>query len=48
MAKAKTKKKKAEMKDDTMLSKKEWLAKFFGKFKEFGNGVEYQRKLRDA
>jgi hypothetical protein len=48
MEKAKTKKKAAK-KAENMLSKKEWLAKFFGKFKgEFGDGVEYQRKLRDA
>ena len=47
MEKAKTKKKPAK-KAGKMLSKKEWLKKFFGKFKEFGDGVEYQRKLRDA
>ena len=41
-------KKKATKKVDKMLSKKEWLAKFFGKIKTFGDGVEYQRKLRDA
>ena len=41
-------KKKAVKKADKMLSKKEGLAKFFGKIKTFGDGVEYQRKLRDA
>ena len=41
-------KKKAVKKIDKILSKKEWLAKFFGKIKTFGDGVEYQRKLRDA
>lgn len=30
-----------------ILSKEEWLNKFFGKIKDFGDGVEYQRKLRD-
>ena len=47
MEKAKTKKK-AVKKTDKMLSKEEWLKKFFGKIKSFGDGVEYQRKLRDA
>ena len=41
-------KKKAVKKADKMLSKEEWLKKFFGKIKSFGDGVEYQRKLRDA
>jgi hypothetical protein len=47
MEKAKTKKKAAK-KAEKMLSKEEWLKKFFGKVKSFGDGVEYQRKLRDA
>ena len=46
---AKKKAKKASTKKDAqMLSKKEWLAKFFGKIKTFGDGVQYQRNLRDA
>ena len=45
MEKAKIKKKPAK-KAEKMLSKKEWLAKFFGKFKEFGDGLEYQKKMR--
>lgn len=46
MKKTKTKKKAAK-KEEKMLSKKEWLAKFFGKFKgDFGDGLEYQRKMR--
>jgi hypothetical protein len=40
--------KKATKKKNEMLTKKEWLNKFFGKIKTFGDGVEYQRKLRDA
>lgn len=47
MEKAKAKKK-AVKKADKMLSKEEWLKKFFGKIKSFGDGVAYQRKLRDA
>lgn len=47
MEKAKAKKKAAK-KAEKMLSKEEWLKKFFGKIKSFGDGVEYQRKLRDA
>ena len=31
-----------------VFTKEEWLKKFFGKIKTFGDGVEYQRKLRDA
>lgn len=42
--KPKEKPKKAEPK---MLTKEEWLKKVFGKIKCFGDGVEYQRKLRD-
>jgi len=45
MEKAKTKKK-APKKPEEMLTKKEWLAKFFGKFKEFGDGLAYQKKMR--
>ena len=45
MEKAKAKKKAAK-KTEEMLSKKEWLAKFFGKFKYFGDGLEYQQKIR--
>jgi len=47
MEKAKTKKK-TRKKDTEILSRDEWLKKFFGKIKTFGDGVEYQRKLRDA
>lgn len=39
---------KPKKKSPKMLSKKEWLSQFFGKVKSFGDGVEYQRKLRDA
>jgi len=39
-------KKKAEKKTVALPSKKEWLNKFFGKFKEFGDGLEYQHKMR--
>ncbi len=45
MEKAKTKKKAAK-KPDEMLTKKEWLAKFFGKIKSFGDGLEYQKSIR--
>jgi hypothetical protein len=45
MEKAKTKKKAAK-KAEKMLSKEEWLKKFFGKFKYFGDGLEYQQKIR--
>ena len=41
-------KKKAVKKAAKMLSKEEWLKKFFGKIKSFGDGVAYQRKLRYA
>lgn len=41
-------KKKAEKKAPQMLSKEEWLKMFFGKIKTFGDGVVYQRKLRDV
>jgi len=47
MEKAKPKKKIAK-KADKMLSKEEWLKKFFGKITSFGDGVAYQRRLRDA
>ena len=40
-------KKKQKKADAKMLSKKEWLKKFFGKIKIYGDGVEYQRKMRD-
>ena len=45
MQKAKTKKKPAK-KAQEMLTKKEWLAKFFGKVKSFGDGLEYQKSIR--
>ena len=45
MEKAKAKKK-AVKKTAKMLSKEEWLKKFFGKFKYFGDGLEYQQKIR--
>ena len=45
MEKKKAKKASAK-KDVKMLSKKEWLAKFFGKFPYFGDGLEYQYKMR--
>ncbi|HOZ77934.1 MAG TPA: hypothetical protein PLY34_08045 [Ferruginibacter sp.] len=42
-------KKKLSKKEEKLFIEKEWLATFFGKFKgEFGDGVEYQRKLRDT
>lgn len=47
MQKTKTKKKAAK-KEEKMLSKKEWLAKFFGKVKSFGDGLEYQKMIREA
>ena len=46
MEKQKTKKRAKKI--PKMLSKEEWLKKFFGKIKGFGDGVEYQRKMRDA
>jgi len=45
MEKAKTKKKAAK-KAEKMLSKEEWLKKFFGKVKSFGDGLEYQKMIR--
>ncbi len=45
MEKAKTKKKTAK-KDPEMLSREEWLKKFFGKVKTFGDGLEYQKMIR--
>jgi len=45
MEKAKAKKK-AVKKAAKMLSKEEWLKKFFGKFKYFGDGLAYQQKIR--
>ena len=47
MEKAKAKKKAAK-KAGKMLSKDEWLKKFFGKVKSFDDGLKYQRKIRDA
>ena len=47
MEKAKAKKKAAK-KTEEMLSKKEWLAKFFGKIKSFGDGLEYQKSIRNG
>jgi|HubBroStandDraft_5_1064220.scaffolds.fasta_scaffold4576385_1 hypothetical protein len=46
MQKAKTKRK-SKKNNIKMPSKQEWLKKFFGKIKGFGDGVEYQRKMRD-
>ena len=31
-----------------LFTKEEWLKKFFGKVKTFGDGVKFQRKMRDA
>jgi len=45
MEKAKAKKKTAK-KAGKMLSKDEWLKKFFGKVKSFGDGLEYQKMIR--
>jgi hypothetical protein len=45
MEKAKAKKK-AIKKGGKMLSKKEWLKKFFGRIKSFGDGLEYQKSVR--
>jgi hypothetical protein len=45
MQKAKTKKKKIAKKP---LTKQEWHDKLFGKLKYFGDGVKYQRKMRDG
>ena len=45
MEKAKAKKK-AVKKAAKMLSKEEWLKKFFGKFKYFGDGLAYQQRIR--
>lgn len=45
MEKAKVKKK-AARKSNKMLSKEEWLKKFFGKIKSFGDGLEYQKMIR--
>lgn len=45
MEKAKAKKK-GTKKAGKILSKKEWLAQFFGKFPYFGDGLEYQKKIR--
>lgn len=39
-------KKKAAKKAGKMLSKDEWLKKFFGKVKSFGDGLEYQKMIR--
>jgi len=39
-------KKKPKKTDTKMLSKEDWLKLFFGKFKYFGDGMEYQRKMR--
>jgi hypothetical protein len=46
MEKQKTKKR-IKKTDKKPLTKKEWHDKFFGKIKGFGDGVEYQRKMRD-
>ncbi len=45
MEKAKAKKK-ATKKAEKMLTKDEWLKKFFGKVKSFGDGLEYQKIIR--
>ncbi len=47
MEKKKTKKK-ATKAIPEMLSKEEWLKKFFGKIKGFGDGMEFQRKMRQG
>jgi len=46
MEKQKTKKK-PKRAHKKVLTKKEWHDKLFGKLKIFGDGVEYQRKMRD-
>lgn len=40
-------KKKPKKGEPKLLTKKEWHDKLFGKMKYFGDGVEYQRKMRD-
>jgi hypothetical protein len=45
MEKAKAKKKGAK-KAEKMLSKEQWVKKFFGKVKSFGDGLEYQKMIR--
>ncbi len=44
MGKAKAKKE-AVKGTAKMLNKEEWPAKFFGKFKYFGDGLQYQKKI---
>jgi hypothetical protein len=41
-------KRRVKVTDDKIVSKEEWLKLFFGKFKYFGDGVKYQRKIRDG
>lgn len=45
MEKAKVKKRSVK-RVGKMLSKDEWLKKFFGKVKSFGDGLEYQKIIR--
>ncbi len=47
MEKQKTKKTLQKPKAKKPLTKDEWFEKLFGKLKIFGDGVAYQRKLRD-
>lgn len=45
----KTKTKRTSKKNNKKpLTKKEWHDKLFGKAKYFGDGVKYQRKMRDG
>lgn len=41
-------KKKKNSAGPRLFTKEEWLKKFFGKVKTFGDGVKFQRKMRDA
>jgi len=41
-------KRKVKKNESKFFTKEEWLKKFFGKIKTFGDGVEFQRKMRDA
>lgn len=47
MEKAKNKKPVRKKAVKKILTKDEWFNKLFGKLKIFGDGVAYQRKLRD-
>jgi hypothetical protein len=47
MEKQQHKKTVRKLKTKKPLTKDEWFEKLFGKLKIFGDGVAYQRKLRD-